>query len=75
MYEEKQEARRREDFERFVSASPLKAEIEDDLMHEERLARNDPHWKPTGMLSGGGWAFNLKIRNLLLKHYARSSRE
>ena len=70
-YEAKQDATQRADFDRFVSTSPLRAEIEDELLTEVRLARNDPHWRPTGMLSGGGWAFHLEVRNRLRNHYSK----
>lgn len=72
-YEAKQEAKRKADFERFVLTSPLRAGIEDELLAEERLARNDPNWKPTGMLAGGGLAFDLVVRDRLREHYSDKS--
>ena len=69
IYEAKREAKQKADFERFVATSPLRARIEDALLIQERVARNDPTWKPTGMLSGGGWAFAVAVRDRLRKHY------
>jgi hypothetical protein len=68
IYEARKEAKRKADFECFVSTSPLRAAIEDELLAEERAARNNLNWKPTGILSGGGWAFNLAVRKRLRKH-------
>ena len=64
------EAKRQADFDRFVSTSPLRPAIEDELLAEERLIRNDPTWVPTGVLSGGGWAFAVAVRNRLRQHYS-----
>lgn len=64
------EARRAQDFERFVETSPLRKQIEDEILARERLARHDPDWKPTGMLSGGGWAFYLEVRSRLRRYYS-----
>ena len=64
------EARRAQDFEHFVETTPLRGEIADELLARQRLARHDPDWKPTGMLSGGGWAFYLEVRRRLRRHYS-----
>jgi hypothetical protein len=64
------EARRARDFEHFVETSPLRKQIEDELLAHKRLARRDPEWKPTGMLSGGGWAFYVEVRERLRRHYS-----
>lgn len=64
------EAQRARGFERFVETSPLRKQIEDELLARQRLARHDPEWKPTGMLSGGGWAFYLEVRRLLRRHHS-----
>ena len=69
IYEAQQAAERAADFEHFARTSPLRAEIEDELLTQERLARNDPTWKPTGMLSGGGLWFRLLLRHRLRRHY------
>ena len=44
--------------------SPLRYRAEQKLLLRMRRRFNDPHWKPTGVLSGGGWAFH----SLLVKH-------
>jgi len=63
------DARRAQDFEHFVETTPLRRQIEDELLARQKLARHDPEWKPTGMLSGGGWAFYLEVRRRLRRHY------
>src|SRR3954452_9396898 len=44
--------------------SPLRHRAEQKLMLRMRRRFNDPQWKPTGVLSGGGWAFHA----VLVKH-------
>jgi hypothetical protein len=44
--------------------SPLRYRAEQKLLLRIRRRFNDPHWKPTGVLSGGGWVFH----SLLVKH-------
>lgn len=65
------DATRALDFERFVQTSPLRQRIENELLESARRALHDPDWKPTGMLSGGGWAFYVEVRSRLRWHYAR----
>jgi hypothetical protein len=69
IYQAKQAAKQKADFERSVQTSPLRAEIEDEILAQERWVRGDPNWKPTGVLSGGGMLFHLAVRNRLRKHY------
>ena len=71
IYQAERDAKQKADFDRFVATSPLRAEIEEALLAEERLIRNDPTWIPTGVLSGGGWAFAVAVRNRLRQHYSR----
>jgi hypothetical protein len=71
IYDARQAAKREAEFEHFVRTSPLRAEIEGELLSRTRLARNDPNWRPTGMLSGGGLWFRLTVRNCLRKHYSK----
>jgi len=44
--------------------SPLRLRAEQKLLLRMRRRFNDPQWKPTGVLSGGGWAFHA----VLVKH-------
>ena len=69
IYEANRDAKQRADFENFVRTSSLRAAIEDELLAKERAVRKDPTWKPTGVLSGGGWAFAVAVRNRLREHY------
>jgi hypothetical protein len=34
------------------------------MLQRRRRRLNNPNWKPTGVLSGGGWAFH----TVLVKH-------
>ena len=44
--------------------SPLRYRAEQKLLLRMRRRFNNPAWQPTGVLSGGGWAFH----SLLVKH-------
>ncbi len=39
-------------------------------VYRARVARNDPTWRPTGMLSGGGWAYE-RYGTAVTKRYFR----
>src|ERR1700738_3867414 len=38
--------------------SPLRYRVEQKLLQRQRRQRNDPTWRPTGFLSGGGFGFH-----------------
>jgi hypothetical protein len=55
--------------------SPLRYRVEQRLLQRVRRRRDDPGWRPTGVLSGGGWAFHsmlVKQMGRLNKRLARS---
>lgn len=62
-------AKRARDRAEFLRTSPLRKSIEEELLAEVRLRRRDPHWKPSGMLSGGGWGFASEVNKRLLKYF------
>jgi hypothetical protein len=58
-------AERDREFEAFFRASPLRKRIEARLLARCRRLRQEPEWRPTGMLSGGGWAFGMCVRKVM----------
>ena len=44
--------------------SPLRYRVEQKMLQRRRRRLNNPNWQPTGVLSGGGWAFH----TVLVKH-------
>jgi hypothetical protein len=55
-------AERQADFEAFINTSPLRKRVEAKLLARIRRQRHEPEWRPTGVLSGGGWAFSIRTR-------------
>jgi hypothetical protein len=53
------------EFEQFLQTSPVRKRLEQNLLDRGRRLRGDPDWKPTGMLSGGGWAFYIRTRKIM----------
>lgn len=60
-YQEKQ-------FENFM-ASPQRDIVESRLLARMRRELGNPHWRPTGFLSGGGYAFNVRVRKVMKRLY------
>ena len=60
------QARERRSFEQLMQ-SPLRHRVEQKLLLRLRRRLNNPTWTPTGVLSGGGWAFQVA----LVKHMRR----
>src|SRR5258708_3503340 len=56
---------RENEFEQFFQTSPVRKRLEQKLLNRGRRLRGDPDWKPTGMLSGGGWAFYIRTRKIM----------
>src|SRR3954454_17374702 len=54
--------------------SPLRYRVEQKLLQRQRRRGNDPTWRPTGFLSGGGWAFHAKLVEQMRKLRTRLSR-
>jgi hypothetical protein len=61
------EVHRQKEFEQFFLTSPLRQRVERKLLNRIRRLGNDPQWMPTGILSGGGWAFYAQIRMIMLR--------
>ena len=47
--------------------SPLRKEIEVRLLTKTRARLGDPHWRPTGFLSEGGFAFCVRVRRIVAR--------
>jgi len=47
-------------FERWMQ-SPLRYRVEQKLLMRVRRRAKNPSWEPTGILSGGGWAFHIAL--------------
>jgi hypothetical protein len=54
------EVQRQTEFEYFFLTTPLRKRVEQKLLNRARRLREDPNWKPSGVLSGGGLAFMLR---------------
>jgi hypothetical protein len=67
------EFRERQDFERWIH-SPLRYRVERKLLQRLRRRINNPDWQPTGILSGGGWAFHVTLVRQMKKLSARLGR-
>jgi hypothetical protein len=59
------DAEHRAEFEAFFNTSPLRMRVEARLLAWVRRRRQDPEWRPTGFLSGGGWQFYACTRKLM----------
>ena len=59
-YEEAAIQKERDDF---VHRSPLRQRVSDKLLNRIRRRLKNPEWRPTGMLSGGGYAFYVAVNN------------
>ncbi len=47
----------------FVHRSPLRQRVSDKLLNRIRRRLKNPEWRPTGVLSGGGYAFYVAVDN------------
>jgi hypothetical protein len=59
------EANRERQFEDFLRTSPLRRMVEERLLARISRLRGDPLWRPTGFLSGGGFAFSSRVRRTM----------
>ena len=57
-------------FENFMMG-PLREIVESRLLAKMRRKLGDPQWKPSGLLSGGGLAFNIGVRKVMKRLYGR----
>jgi hypothetical protein len=60
------------DAEKFRSfAEAHRGRIHEKMLARDRRRRADPHWAPTGVLSGGGLWFGARVDEQLTKLYSR----
>jgi hypothetical protein len=55
-------------FEEFMR-SPLREIVERRLLDRMRRQEGDPEWLPTGLLSGGGYLFHVRVRKIMKRLY------
>src|ERR1700730_4229559 len=58
---------RQNDFEEFFRTSPIRKRLEEKLLARIRRSRGEPDWRPTGFLSGSGFAFHTRTRKIMRK--------
>jgi hypothetical protein len=58
---------RQNDFEEFFRTSPIRKRLEEKLLARIRRLRGEPDWRPTGFLSGSGFAFYTRTRKIMRK--------
>jgi len=51
--------------------SALRQAVEDNMLAKLRKRRGDQQWKSTGFLSGGGFAFHVRVRRVMKRLYQR----
>jgi hypothetical protein len=68
------DVQRESEFDHFYRTSPLRKRVEQKLLNRARRLRNDPNWKPSGVLSGGGLAFYAQTRNLMRRIWRQRDR-
>jgi len=62
------------EFNAFVRNSPLRQRVSEKLVNKIRRERNDPQWRPFGMLSGGGLGFELDVSRRMERLWRRLHR-
>jgi hypothetical protein len=65
------EFQRQSEFEEFMQTSSLRKRVEDKLLAVARRRMNNPSWSPTGVLSGGRWAFYTVTRKVMHRIWVR----
>ena len=51
--------------------SPLRIRVYEKMLARERRRRGNPAFTPTGMLSGGGWSFSIRVERQMEKLFRR----
>ena len=59
------------EFEQFMYRSPLRQRVSEKVLNRVRRQRNDPGWRPSGVLSGGGLGFELDVNRRMEKLWSR----
>jgi len=62
------------EFEQFFQSSPIRQCVEQKLLNRIRRLLGNPNCKPSGMLSGGGWAFHIRTRKIMRRIWQRQRR-
>jgi hypothetical protein len=65
----KEESERTRKFKEF--SEPLRKRVREKVLARMRRDFGDPNWIPTGVLSGGGMIFSIRVENRLRKLYER----
>jgi hypothetical protein len=65
---------RQQEIDDFVYGSPLRAVVQERLLNRHRVRRGDLNWRPTGFLSGGGFAFDQTVSKRMLRLWRWRSR-
>jgi hypothetical protein len=68
------EADRERRFEDYFRTSPIRRKVEERLLARIRRLRGDPLWQPTGFLSGGGFAFSMRVRRTMRRSWRMERR-
>jgi hypothetical protein len=68
------QADRERQFEEFSRTSPIRRRVEERLLARIRRLRGDPLWQPTGFLSGGGFAFSIRVRRTMRRIWRMEQR-
>jgi hypothetical protein len=63
------------EFEQFFQSSPIRQRVEQKLLNRIRRLQNDPRWMPTGVLSGGGFAFYARARKVMKRVWRMQRQE
>jgi hypothetical protein len=48
---------------------PLREIVETRLLAKIRRKSGNPYWRPTGVLSGGGLSFHVRVRKVMKRLY------
>ena len=58
---------RQREIDDFVYGSPLRAVVQERLLHRHRVRRGELDWTPQGFLSGGGFGFDHAVSKRMLR--------
>ena len=70
-----EELSRMELFYAFLHDSPIRKRVEQKLLNRIRRRLKNPDWRPTGVLSGGGYAFYVAVNNRMRRIWRCRQRE
>jgi hypothetical protein len=64
--------RAKKEYDDFIHKSQVRERVEEKLLNRIRRNRNDPNWRPFGMLSGGGLGFELDVTRRMERIWRRA---